>query len=243
MKKNKNSTIRIIFLILLKIVFNNKYRYNLESFRINNNMIDDNYNEIKEWLESNGDQTYIFDHDLNTDSIVMDLGAFKGLWAEQLNNRIKCNIYLLEPVKQFYLELENKFSMFDNIKYRQVGVSTSNISLNLPITVGDSTQIRENDSDEGELIHLVTLEDIMKFWNITHIDLLQINIEGAEYEVLENWLESETINKIKILQIQFHNFGDIDNHVSRRKNIQKKLQERGYKLKYNFQWVWECWQK
>ena len=206
-------------------------------------MIEDNYQEINEWRESNGDQTYIFDHDLNTDSIVMDLGAFKGVWSEQLNNKIKCNIYLLEPVKQFYLELENKFNMFDNIRYRQVGVSTSNVSLNLPITNGDYTQITKNDSNEGELIHLVTLEDIMKFWNITHIDLLQINIEGAEYEVLENWLESETINKIKILQIQFHNFKEIDNNISRRKNIQKKLQEHGYKLKYNFQWVWECWQK
>ena len=32
---------------------------------------------------------------------------------------------------------------------------------------------------------------MMNYWDIKHIDLLQINIEGAEYDILENWLISQ----------------------------------------------------
>ncbi len=33
------------------------------------------------------------------------------------------------------------------------------------------------------------------------------------------------INKIKILQIQFHNFIEIENHINRRKNIELELKK------------------
>ena len=83
----------------------------------------------------------------------------------------------------------------------------------------------------------------MNYYSLNHIDLMQINIEGDEYDILEHWLKTGIINKIKILQIQFHNFPEIENHISRRKNIQLELKKNGYKLKYCFQWVWEAWEK
>ena len=38
------------------------------------------------------------------------------------------------------------------------------------------------------------------------IDLLKINIEGGEYEVLENLIENDLIKNIDNIQIQFHDF-------------------------------------
>lgn len=84
------------------------------------------YQEIKEWFSANGDNTYIFDHNLNKNSIVVDLGSYIGVWASQLNARIQCKIYLLEPVKKFYKVLENKFCNNSNINYLQVGIGVEN---------------------------------------------------------------------------------------------------------------------
>lgn len=210
----------------------------------------DTYQEIKEWFAEKGHITHIINHNLNKNSIVVDLGAYTGEWASKLNNHIQCQIYLLEPVQKFYKVLENKFINNKNISYRPVGIGTEDkiLFLSNKIINGDATKINfsENNyiyNNNKNKIKLVTLENMMKFWNLKNIDLLQINIEGGEYDILENWLESGIINKIKILQIQFHNFPDIENHIHRRKNIQKELQKNGYKLKYCFQWVWEAWEK
>ena len=40
--------------------------------------------------------------------------------------------------------------------------------------------------------------------NIEYIDFLKLNIEGSEYELLENLISSNNLDKIKYLQIQFH---------------------------------------
>lgn len=212
----------------------------------------DTYQEIKEWFAAKGDDTYIFNHNIDKNSIVVDLGAYTGVWASRLNKYIQCKIYLLEPVEQFYKVLENKFNNNQNINYHQVGIGTEDKILFLSsdkikqdatrITYSDKNN-NSNSTNGSNKIQIITLDNMMNYWDIKHIDLLQINIEGAEYDILENWLKTGIINKIKILQIQFHNFPEIENHVSRRKNIQLGLQKNGYKLKYCFQWVWEAWEK
>ena len=83
----------------------------------------------------------------------------------------------------------------------------------------------------------------MNEFKIEEIDLLQINIEGAEYDILDNWIDNKVINKIKTLQIQFHNFKEIPNYVERRENIRNNLLKLGFTEKFNYQWVWECWTK
>ena len=92
-------------------------------------------------------------------------------------------------------------------------------------------------------IQFETLENLMNEFKIEEIDLLQINIEGAEYDILDNWIDNKVINKIKTLQIQFHNFKEIPNYVERRENIRNNLLKLGFTEKFNYQWVWECWTK
>ena len=43
-------------------------------------------------------------------------------------------------------------------------------------------------------------------YNLTKIDLIQINIECEEYPLLLNWIETGFLKNVKYLQIQFHNF-------------------------------------
>lgn len=209
----------------------------------------DTYQEINEWFAANGDNTHIFNHNLDENSIVMDLGAYTGVWAFELNKYIKCKIFLFEPIEEFYKIIEKKFNNFNNINYLQVGIGVENktVFISNNEIKQDATKILFKDENidiaNSNSIQLITLENIINKYNLNYIDLLQINIEGAEYDILENWLETGIINKIKILQIQFHNFAEIENRVNRRKNIQLELKKNGYKLKYCYQWVWEAWEK
>ena len=54
-------------------------------------------------------------------------------------------------------------------------------------------------------------------------------------------IESNTIDKFKNIQIQFH-LG-IDNDIERRNIIQKNLVSKGFKNKFDYPCVWESWEK
>lgn len=67
---------------------------------------------------------------------------------------------------------------------------------------------------------------------------MKINIEGAEYDLME-WIISEgLVKKIENIQIQFHDF--IENAEARMVNIQNLLGRTHY-LTYLYRFVWENW--
>lgn len=76
--------------------------------------------------------------------------------------------------------------------------------------------------------------------NIDFIDLMKINIEGAEYDLLEHILNRDLAGRINNIQVQFHNF--IENCGERMFAIQKKLGET-HQLTYQYLYVWENWEK
>lgn len=82
---------------------------------------------------------------------------------------------------------------------------------------------------------------ILNLFDLNKVDLLQMNIEGDEYDVLEEMMESGSIERVNILQVQYHN--GIKNDIERRDKIQKKLIELGYNKKYDYPFVWEAWEK
>ena len=75
---------------------------------------------------------------------------------------------------------------------------------------------------------------------IEEIDLLYLNIEGSEYKLLDQLIESGLINKIKHLQVQFHNY--IDDASNKRKLIRKHL-DKTHKCIFNFPFIWERWDR
>ena len=143
--------------------------------------------------------------------------------------------------------MERKYKNIQNIKILNFGISTENKKLYVPNEKlnNDATDLLniDNENKTGEKIELITLEKLMEDNKLTKIDLIQINIEGFEYDILENWIDSGLINKIRTLQIQFHPFEGINDPAGRRKKIQDNLENLGYKIKYKYDWVWECWEK
>ena len=122
-----------------------------------------------------------------------------------------------------------------------VGVSTdgNNSTKTLYISNdGSSTNFTTNTSIQ---IETLPIDKILSDNYINQVDLLQINIEGDEYGLMEYMIESNIIDMFKNIQIQFH-LGII-NDVERRSIIQKKLISKGFKNKFDYPFVWESWEK
>lgn len=74
------------------------------------------------------------------------------------------------------------------------------------------------------------------------VDLLNMNIEGIEFELMDALLASGKQRKIRNLQIQFHVHAgvQVDDKIGKRCKFHAILQET-HELVYNFPWVWEQW--
>lgn len=195
--------------------------------------------EVQRWFKDKGDYTHNITYDLNEDSIVMDLGGFTGLWAKQIIGKYNPNMYIIEPIDSFYNGMVDTFKDNDKVHLLNVAAGTENkngvIYLNGDAT---STNVKTGDSVS---IKYNTMETLLSTWGLESVDLIQINIEGDEYPLLEHMLETGLINKFKNIQIQFH-YG-VDNDVERREKIHKDLTKNGFNIKFSYPFVWESWNK
>jgi len=201
---------------------------------------------LNKWFSDNGDYTHNINYELNDDSVVIDLGGYYGLWIDEIlkkNNPHIPNIILVEPVPEFYNHLIKKYENSEKIKVMNVGVSTDKNETTKSLYVsndGSSTNFNTNVNSVIQ-IKTIPIDKILSDNNINQVDLLQINIEGDEYALMEYLIESTIINKFKNIQIQFH-LG-IENDMERRDNIQKNLISNGFKNKFDYPFVWESWEK
>lgn len=194
---------------------------------------------LSRWWQDHGDQTHIFNHDLNKDSVVLDLGGYVGVWAQQVVDEFDCNVYAIEPLTQFYDQMVDKFKSNPKVHLLNVGVSTEN-KKDFIYLGGDSTSSNLENGDKVE-VEFRTISRILDEWGLTEVDLLQMNIEGDEYSMLESMLKDGSIDRFKNIQVQFH-LG-IENDIDRHYEICQALEDRGFKSKFSYPFVWEGWTK
>ena len=197
-------------------------------------MIEIRRTSINKWFGDNGDYTHNINYDLDEKSIIMDLGGYNGIWVQQMIDKYNPHVYILEPVLEYYNNLVNKFVNNNKVKILNIGVSDNEC---------DGVLYQNNDGtstnfQSGEIVYAKfnTIDYIFNYWNI---DLLQINIEGDEYKLLEYMFDKNILNNIKNIQIQFHE--GIDNFIERRISIQEKLSLCGFINNFDYPFVWESW--
>jgi len=198
------------------------------------------FNEVERWYQDDPHNLKRSDFDfLTPDSIAFDLGGYEGEWASNLYARYNCNIHVFEPVSIYANILKKRFSTNNKIKVYAIGLAEADSEATISIDKFASRLIENgNSSKASEKILLRSFNDFISEKGIEKIDLLKINIEGAEFPLLEKLAETGTLSKIKCLLIQFHDFAD--NANTRRKIIQDSLAITHTQL-WNYEFVWECW--
>ena len=89
-----------------------------------------------------------------------------------------------------------------------------------------------------EKINTLDVNEVLEKFD--SVDLLKINIEGGEYDILLRMCNTETISKVKNLQIQFHNF--VDDAQQKYDDITTKLKET-HNCDFDSMWRWSFWSK
>ena len=177
-----------------------------------------------------------YDYPLSKDSIVFDIGGFEGTWAYNIYSKYLCNVLVFEPVKEFYNIIKSKFKEQDRIQIYNYGLGVKDETL--LIGVGGCTTSVFNKTENNEQVEIKDILPIIS--RFTKIDLVKINIEGAEYDLLEYIIENGLQTKLDNIQIQFHN--NITDHEKRRQNIREEL-IKTHHTTYDYAYTHENWKR
>lgn len=188
------------------------------------------------WFAIDGDSTLRLAYPLNQNSVVLDLGGYKGQWASDIFSKYCCNVYVFEPVMAFYEAIKKRFQRNKKIRTFPFGLAEENKKVVLGVDKDCSSMFKG--SDEGEVVVLHSFKEFLGTHQIRNIDLIKINIEGAEYDLLDFIIEEGLQTRISNIQVQFHDF--VPYAEKRMKAIQKML-EGTHEMTWQYPFVWENW--
>jgi FkbM family methyltransferase len=191
--------------------------------------------DARRWVEARGDQTLRFEYDLDERSVVFDAGGYLGDWAAEISARYCSTLHVFEPVNEFAGAIRRRFARNPRVHVHQLGLAGRTEAGSVGLAADASSIYASGPNTEA--IQLVGVLDFIEQNAIERIDLLKLNIEGAEYDVLEKLLEGWDVRRVHDLQIQFHQGPGSD---ARRDRIRSEL-ARTHELTYDFRYIWENW--
>jgi len=197
-----------------------------------------NQEEFGRWIQDAGDHTLRLNYNLDNKSIVIDAGGYRGQWAKQINEIYDSTVYVFEPLKEFHSSIESLF--VNKSKVIPYNYALSNSNCEMKISLGnDGSTLFDTEAQSTEVIQCMDIQTFFSEKDLKFVNLMKINIEGAEYDLLERMIDLGLHLKVDNLQIQFHRF--IEHCDTRRNSIIEEL-SKSHNRTWNYDWIWENWE-
>lgn len=170
-------------------------------------------------------------YELDKMETVFDIGANSGLFSLLAIKKGAKKVYAFEPNQESLINL-NQLVKGINVEVIDKAVYTKDEDLVFYIdpnntTIGSISEdhiINNGSKVEKIVVPAVSLKTFFDQNNIDRISLLKMDIEGAEYDIIDN-LEPEIFDKIDNFLIEYH-----DNYDGRAEKLVTKLVKAGYDI-------------
>lgn len=141
-----------------------------------------------------------------TPEVIIDCGANVGYTSVYYANKF-CNakIISVEPDKSNFNILKLNTAPYKNIKTVNSGIWDKDCYLKVK-DIGNGEWgliVEESTEQEAGSFRAETILSLIETFEISEIDILKIDIEGAEKELFTNGYDL-WLNKVKIIQIELH---------------------------------------
>ena len=169
-----------------------------------------NTSDVETYKQVFVDQEYDFDTQ-EQPSVIVDAGANIGLASIKFANDFpSATIIAIEPEERNFELLKRNTSGYPNIKPFQAAVWNHDGELSLldngfgewGFMAAESGSLEDSQTNKLHAIRAVTIPTIMREFGFSRIDILKIDIEGAEKEVFSN--SSQWIDCVESLIVELH---------------------------------------
>lgn len=185
------------------------------------------------WYGSRYGGFFIYPDILNKESIIYSFGIGEDISFDlRISELHNCNIFCFDPTPKSInwvrnQKLPNKLNIFEFGISNKSGLTDFYLPINPEFVSGSLINQSNVDTSKNILVQMKTLSEIMKDFGHKHIDILKLDIEGAEYEVIEDILGARV--SITQILIEFHDRFINDGKAKSQKIIQK-LKNSGYEI-------------
>ena len=183
----------------------------------------------------------LHDVDIDSNSVVVDVGAYTGSWAQHLVERYDPVIYAFEPNPRSFEQLKQKAENNPKLQPISYGLGDEDITVEFTLNGLGSSMCDERSGHSDMPRIMVDIAAIDRVWRdlqLGQVDLMKINIEGAEFPLLERMIETDLLNRVGCFMIQFHEWHP--GAYAKRRRIREEL-SKTHRLVWDFYFVWEKW--
>jgi FkbM family methyltransferase len=142
---------------------------------------------------------------ISPQSVVADLGANRGAFSHALIDRFGCHVFGAEPVT----ELRENIAKSNRLVLLPVALGGENAPLKLNVFHGRCAsmlgQIEQGETADEETVDMVTLAEFRRRIEGQRIDLLKVDIEGAEISLFDS-APDDLLRGIDQITVEFHDF-------------------------------------
>jgi FkbM family methyltransferase len=194
------------------------------------------------WLGAiSANRLLLHEADIDANSIVLDAGAYTGEWAQEIMDRYNPTIHAFEPDPRNYKQLEKRALANSRLISYKFGLGDKNETVRMAMEHLGSSIFSDTSGKTGVPWAEVEIKDIAETWRtlaLDRVEFMKINIEGAEFPLLERMIETDLLKKVDCFLIQFHEWHP--RAYSRRRKIRKAM-SKTHRLVWDYHFVWEKW--
>lgn len=176
---------------------------------------------------------------LTEKSLVVDIGGLTGDWAARIYCRYSCRIHIYEPHPILSRRATMNFEGNQGVIIFPFGLSSQNGLMDL---YGDfyNASLYKNDYGTTHTVRIRKAYEVFKdLYSNQTIDLLKLNVEGAEYDILPDLIRDFDMTRIKNIQIQFHQ--TVEGHAEKREAIRQGL-IKTHRMTWGYDYIFENWE-
>ncbi|MFK7750515.1 MAG: FkbM family methyltransferase [Kordia sp.] len=154
----------------------------------------------------------IFDHFVNENSVVLDVGSWSGVLTLYAAKTAK-EVHALDPDPVCFSELNKNVELnpavADKIKTYKTAISDTQETVRLSAreTYGASSSSileRKRDTENSLELKTISLADFLEDENIQKVDFIKMDVEGAEFRILPTIRKALEKVNYPTLYISFH---------------------------------------
>ncbi len=162
---------------------------------------------------------------LDKKSVVIDLGANEGTFSDSIADELHCDIFACEPIPQLYNQINEK----RRIKKFPYCISRKNGPISIKIPDDSCASLyhpNEVKKDISIVVEGVIYSSFIKEINVKSIDLLKVDIEGAEIDLFNSMSIADFQSHTQIT-VEFHDFlfPELKERINQ---IKLKIKESGF---------------
>ena len=147
-----------------------------------------------------------FDWSLTEDSVVVEIGGYKGRWAKEIARLYNPRLYVFEPQQWAYTICKNELLDANAMVFNYALITGVNSFATLGDSGTDGASLLKVNHANKSFVEVKNVLEVFDALELNEIDLLLMNIEGYEFKLLPYMIQTGLLDRVKCFMVQFHLF-------------------------------------